>query len=689
MRTALVVALVLLSGCAATPPGIPDMSDARTTQGDLKEEPGSDRGFVMAQAVEVPPGSTLHATMESRAFEPALGVQCGELAGSQHLWAETERRAYVTVHNASDVPQTCELYARSSVFEAEGSGPFTMRSRVLPGAPAREAALTLRAPALPAAPPRPTPPVSPDPEAPRPVPAPPPPTDTVHDFSSARVWTGELAPGDDTRSTYQYIDLVATLQLDRGEALFAMMENEDDDYVPELSVRCDRQPARYGTFPNPDAGYAYLSVANGLDAMACRVYASSVVGRAKSGPYVVRTDVVVYERDMLRTVQAAMTDEYADFSASPLLQGEITGRDTPYPMLDGGVRRVIQTVEVPSLGALYARVEAEPFTPRFDLDCEGTDDEPAGWRWEDSEREAYLAASNGLPDPLECEVALVGVVPSNWPGAFTAQVLVVEDASSAPSALRIGIGGSLDSRDRPTLALPGRASGRITAASPTELTPPVEGISDWTTRRVEGFDLTVPDGAYATVTMESSAFDTYLLAKTDRYYTDAFNDDADGSTERSVLHLGPGAYLVLASAFQPEAAGDFSLRAEVRRATARSADGWDAVLSGAITPSDDAHPLDAVLDPYEADAYPLTLRRGQTLVVRLAGDQPDFGTALALLRDGSGAVARADDSDADDDVPPPTELRYTATATGAYTLLAGSWASGTMGPYVLRYRIED
>lgn len=208
-------------------------------------------------------------------------------------------------------------------------------------------------------------------------------------------------------------------------------------------------------------------------------------------------------------------------------------------------------------------------------------------------------------------------------------------------------------------------------------------------RPVDAYDLILRPGQTATVRMESSDFDPYLLVHRGGEFV-VRNDDFGGSRSVSQVEVvapaaatGTTMFTVYAGPFSANGTGAYTLDVTGTVGTPRSTSSGSALVldaaatSGTISPSDPRVPLNASDDLRPADAYTLSLAAGQTATVRM--ESSNFDTYLKVVRDGV-FVERNDDFGSTS----VSQLEITAPTAGTYTVYAGTFTEAGTGAYLIR-----
>jgi len=202
------------------------------------------------------------------------------------------------------------------------------------------------------------------------------------------------------------------------------------------------------------------------------------------------------------------------------------------------------------------------------------------------------------------------------------------------------------------------------------------GLQDYQRERIFTFLNPVRVGDYvygtsgqsATIRMESSSFDPYLKVLRNGQFS-ARNDDFGGSRSVSQVEVsGAGTYTVLAGAFSAiNNTGGYTLAVTAARQNTPvpNASGDGSTVQGTISDSDTRVALTASDALRLADAYSVSLQAGQTLIATM--ESSAFDTYLKLMRGGE-FVARNDDAGSTS----RSEIRHVASASGTYTLYAGT-----------------
>lgn len=367
--------------------------------------------------------------------------------------------------------------------------------------------------------------------------------------------------------------------------------------------------------------------------------------------------------------------EIPDLSSATTRTGSLTDADGTRE--NGAKADEIAKVTVPAGATLHVLMESEAFDTYLLVRVAGSSTPIVNDDWQGSQRRSFVSQTNTTGNALEATI-FASAYGTGHRGDYTVKYLV--DAPPPPPAGR-------------ALSVPGTVSGTLGSSS-TEY--PL--LSNDATRRADAYTFTLSTGQRATVRMESAAFDTYLKVLRDGTFL-ARNDDFGGSRSASQVEVtGPGTFTVLAGAFSATSnTGAYSLAVTTDGAAPKGTeqpkpntqfDGPGLPLgrsgglyNGELTDSDREVPLTANEDLRKADVHHVQLNAGETFVVTMEGQ--GFDTYLKMDRDGA-FVARNDDAGS----TRRSEIRYTASQSGVYTVYAGTFSSAGRGRYQLSWRIE-
>lgn len=252
-------------------------------------------------------------------------------------------------------------------------------------------------------------------------------------------------------------------------------------------------------------------------------------------------------------------------------------------------------------------------------------------------------------------------------------------AAEATNALK----GGANPNVRP-LTVGTRHSSQLDASDPT--------LDDGS--HVELWALELQAGQQATVTMRSRDFDTMLLMmQVDNTSFTAENDDfEEGSTDSRISFRAPatGVYAFLANSYEGGARGNYTIEATVGGGQAGGQGGaMDELMGGGRssnalsygqTVNGELSDADRTLDDgSKYDEYTFQGSTGDRVVITMTSSA--FDTYLALLGPGGDRVANNDDvSDSDTN----SQIVFTLSASGRYTIIANAYEAGSFGPYSLR-----
>jgi 3'-phosphoadenosine 5'-phosphosulfate sulfotransferase len=197
-----------------------------------------------------------------------------------------------------------------------------------------------------------------------------------------------------------------------------------------------------------------------------------------------------------------------------------------------------------------------------------------------------------------------------------------------------------------------------------------------------------------TVTLRSSAFDTYLSVGTmngSTFSSEATDDDGAGGTDSRVsAAVGPGGVLVIrANSLTGGATGAYTVEVQSGGGGGGGAEpppppgpqrGGTAISAGQTVRGELARTDMRLADNSYADDYTFTARAGEQLVITLRST--DFDTYL-VWGSGTGSSFRSEKTDDDGAGGTDSQLTVTVVAGGTYTIRANSLAASSTGAYTL------
>jgi len=198
------------------------------------------------------------------------------------------------------------------------------------------------------------------------------------------------------------------------------------------------------------------------------------------------------------------------------------------------------------------------------------------------------------------------------------------------------------------------------------------------------YSIEASEGDVIKASLSSDDFDTYLIVASDALDEQLENDDiAEGNTNSELTFVAPadGEYEIVATCYDPEARGDYTL--DISEGDAGDVDeieeggednaGGDQVHRGTLT--DDDERLD---DDSPADVYTIQASQGDAIVIDLTST--DYDTYLAVISDAF------DEPMTNDDVAEGntnSQITFTAPADGEYNVVASCYDPEARGDYTL------
>ncbi|HIG73123.1 MAG TPA: hypothetical protein EYQ24_00660 [Bacteroidetes bacterium] len=353
--------------------------------------------------------------------------------------------------------------------------------------------------------------------------------------------------------------------------------------------------------------------------------------------------------------------ELPDLSAATVRTGSLTESDGTRS--NGTKADEVAKVVVAPGATLHVLMESTAFDTFLEVRVEGSEQTFTNDDWQGSRQRSFVSQRNATGAPLSA-VIVASAYGASGRGDYTVRYLV--EAPPVPPAAR-------------RLSLPAAVSGTLGASSPE-----VALLSNDATRRADAYEFTLASGQSATIRMESSSFDPYLKVLRNGQFS-ARNDDFGGSRSVSQVEVsGAGSYTVLAGAFSAiNNTGGYTLAVTAARQNTPvpNASGDGSTVQGTISDSDTRVALTASDALRLADAYSVSLQAGQTLIATM--ESSAFDTYLKLMRGGE-FVARNDDAGSTS----RSEIRHVASASGTYTLYAGTFMDSGRGSYTLSWRVE-
>lgn len=362
-----------------------------------------------------------------------------------------------------------------------------------------------------------------------------------------------------------------------------------------------------------------------------------------------------------------------DLTNATVVTGELT--DSDGTRSTGQKADEVTRVSVPPGGTLHVLMESQVFDTFLEVRVSGLPQALTNDDWNGSRQQSFVSQTNTTAEPLTATI-LASAYAASGRGGYTVRYLVEEPAPLP---------------DARALSLPARVSGTLTSSASR-----VPLLSNDAERPADLYSFTLGSGQSATVTMTSSAFDTYLKVLKGGTFL-ARNDDFGGSRSTSQVQVtGPGTFTVFAGAFSStNNTGSYVLEVGLAGGAEPTPNpspgpsegpglplGRDGGLyNGELTDSDREVPLTANDDPRKVDAHHVQLHAGETFVVTMESE--GFDTYLKMERDGQ-FVARNDDAGS----TRRSEIRHTASVSGTYTVYAGTFSSAGRGRYQLSWRIE-
>lgn len=355
-----------------------------------------------------------------------------------------------------------------------------------------------------------------------------------------------------------------------------------------------------------------------------------------------------------------------DLSAATVKTGSLT--DSDGTRSNGAKADEIAKVVVAPGATLHVLMESTAFDTFLEVRVEGSEQTFTNDDWQGSRQRSFVSQRNSTGSPLSV-VIMASAYGVSYRGDYTVRYMV-EAPPALPTARR--------------LSLPQTVFGTLGSSSPEA---PL--LTNDAARRADAYEFTLTSGQRATIRMESTAFDTYLKVLRNGAFLSR-NDDFGGSRSVSQVEVsGPGTYTVLAGAFSATSnTGAYTLAVTTggqspapTPSPTPSPSASGTTVQGTISDGDPRVALTVNDNMRLADAYSVSLQAGQTLVATM--ESTAFDTYLKLVR-GATFAARNDDAGSTN----RSEIRYTATASGTYTLYAGTFSDTGRGSYTLSWRVE-
>jgi uncharacterized caspase-like protein len=206
-----------------------------------------------------------------------------------------------------------------------------------------------------------------------------------------------------------------------------------------------------------------------------------------------------------------------------------------------------------------------------------------------------------------------------------------------------------------------------------QLEPTDRLVTDTLTRKGDRYTVQGEAGETLEVRMNSDDFDSYLVLQNEAGELIAENDDGNGSNSViSTVLPSSGTYTLLASAYETDMAGRYSISA-------------DRVNFTETPILDTTGQLDSQAEPIssryfrQGEAYTFSGEAGQSVLITL--DSEDFDTYLILQNDRGETLAEDDDGGEEGS---NSALRFTLPETGTYRVLVTPFNEGFSGAYDLK-----
>jgi hypothetical protein len=195
-------------------------------------------------------------------------------------------------------------------------------------------------------------------------------------------------------------------------------------------------------------------------------------------------------------------------------------------------------------------------------------------------------------------------------------------------------------------------------------------------------------GQRVSVALQSSDFDTYLMLIGPDDFREE-NDDADGSTDRSVIDADlteRGTYRVIVTSYAPGESGTYALEIGAAETTAASAGQRDVErLAPGQPASGRLEEGDAQIETGEfSDLWAFEGTAGQHVVVEMTSN--GFDSWLGLVGPDGTVIDQNDDADGRTDL---SRVEVTLRDSGRFRVVATSFGAGETGNYTLALRTEN
>jgi len=268
-----------------------------------------------------------------------------------------------------------------------------------------------------------------------------------------------------------------------------------------------------------------------------------------------------------------------------------------------------------------------------------------------------------------------------WAGSFSgtdtgSYTLTVDEAGGTGGGSSGGTGESGDgggsgggAASAEPLPLGSSVQGQISTGAPTD--PAREGLAS-------PHNLTLDSGTTVRISLQSQAFDTYLVVTQNGSTVAEDDDGGSGFNSRITTTLDAGTYTVWAGSYGGSATGTYSLGAtDVASGGSGGSVSPEPIELGSLVR--DELTMNAPEDPVHggiADPYRLSLE--STTEVSISLQSQDFDTYLVVTRDGNYVGEDDDGGEAEFNSRLVTTLE-----AGTYTIWAGSFSGSATGAYVL------
>lgn len=204
----------------------------------------------------------------------------------------------------------------------------------------------------------------------------------------------------------------------------------------------------------------------------------------------------------------------------------------------------------------------------------------------------------------------------------------------------------------------------------------------------DSFPVSLSQDQWVRIELTSTDFDPYLSVRPPSG-TQSENDDAvEGDTEHSQIILKAsqaGQYEILVTSRTTGESGAYALAYEVFDAEPQAILDPRQSLPGVQRKEGALATGDRTLRSGElVDPYPVRLRAGQTLTVRLHSSAFD---PYLILKPPAGETVENDDAAPND--TENSEITFTADQEGQYAVMVTTYESGESGAYALTYEVTD